>query len=62
MPEYTADVSGVGTLRILDAIRSAGLTNSVKFYQVRLSTAAQLVLALCVPLIKFVCGLLCYLV
>jgi GDPmannose 4,6-dehydratase len=33
MPEYTADVSGVGTLRILDAIRSAGLTNSVKFYQ-----------------------------
>lgn len=33
MPEYTADVSGVGTLRILDAIRSAGLTNSLKFYQ-----------------------------
>ena len=33
MPEYTADVSGVGALRLLDAIRSAGLTNSVKFYQ-----------------------------
>merc|ERR1711939_477292 len=33
MPEYTADVSGVGTLRILDAIRSAGLATSIKFYQ-----------------------------
>merc|ERR1712216_1108000 len=33
MPEYTADVTGVGTLRILDAIRSAGLTSQVKFYQ-----------------------------
>lgn len=33
MPEYTADVSGVGTLRILDAIRTCGLTKTVKFYQ-----------------------------
>lgn len=33
MPEYTADVSGVGTLRLLDAIRSAGLASTVKFYQ-----------------------------
>jgi len=33
MPEYTADVSGVGTLRILDAIRSAGMASSVRFYQ-----------------------------
>merc|ERR1711990_439337 len=33
MPEYTADVSGVGTLRILDAIRSAGMSHSVRFYQ-----------------------------
>jgi len=31
--EYTADVDAVGTLRLLDAIISAGLTNSVKFYQ-----------------------------
>jgi len=33
MPEYTADCDGVGVLRMLDAIRSACLTNEVKFYQ-----------------------------
>jgi len=33
MPEYTADVDGVGTLRVLDAIMSTGLTKKVKFYQ-----------------------------
>ena len=33
MPEYTADCDGVGVLRMLDAIRSAGLEDSVKFYQ-----------------------------
>jgi len=33
MPEYTADCDGVGVLRMLDAIRSAGLTHQVKFYQ-----------------------------
>jgi len=31
MPEYTADVTGVGTLRILDAIRESGV--KTKFYQ-----------------------------
>jgi GDPmannose 4,6-dehydratase len=31
LPEYTADVSGLGTLRILDAIRETGL--NTKFYQ-----------------------------
>ena len=31
MPEYTADAVGVGTLRLLDAIRDSGL--KVKFYQ-----------------------------
>ncbi len=31
MPEYTGDVTGLGTLRILDAIREVGLTT--KFYQ-----------------------------
>lgn len=31
IPEYTADVTGIGTLRILDAIRESGL--STKFYQ-----------------------------
>ncbi|MDD5571669.1 MAG: GDP-mannose 4,6-dehydratase [Bacteroidales bacterium] len=32
-PEYTADVDGIGTLRILEAIRILGLTNKTKFYQ-----------------------------
>jgi len=31
--EYTADVDAVGTLRLLDAIISAGLTKTVRFYQ-----------------------------
>ena len=34
MSEYTADVNGVGTLRLLDAIRTCGLEKKVKFYQV----------------------------
>jgi len=33
MPEYTADCDGVGVLRMLDAIRSAGLEDKVRFYQ-----------------------------
>ena len=33
IPEYTADVDGVGTLRLLNALKSCGLTNIVKFYQ-----------------------------
>ncbi|XP_062502026.1 GDP-mannose 4,6 dehydratase-like [Corticium candelabrum] len=33
LSEYTADVSGVGTLRMLDVIRACGLTKSVRFYQ-----------------------------
>eukprot|EP01116_Phalansterium_solitarium_P016954 TRINITY_DN4055_c0_g3_i1.p1 TRINITY_DN4055_c0_g3~~TRINITY_DN4055_c0_g3_i1.p1 ORF type:complete len:373 (-),score=98.35 TRINITY_DN4055_c0_g3_i1:242-1360(-) len=33
MAEYTADVDAVGTLRLLDAIVSAGLTTTTKFYQ-----------------------------
>eukprot|EP01098_Paradermamoeba_levis_P007951 TRINITY_DN330_c0_g1_i4.p1 TRINITY_DN330_c0_g1~~TRINITY_DN330_c0_g1_i4.p1 ORF type:complete len:384 (+),score=114.96 TRINITY_DN330_c0_g1_i4:126-1277(+) len=33
MSEYTAEVDGVGTLRLLDAIRSAGLGQKVRFYQ-----------------------------
>lgn len=32
-PEYTADVSGVGTLRLLEAIVSLGLTEKTRFYQ-----------------------------
>ncbi|VEU41052.1 unnamed protein product [Pseudo-nitzschia multistriata] len=33
MPEYTADVDGIGVLRMLDAIRAAGMENDVRFYQ-----------------------------
>jgi len=33
LAEYTADVDAVGTLRLLDAIRTTKLTNKVKFYQ-----------------------------
>ena len=32
-PEYTADVDGLGPLRILDAIRTLGLTETTRFYQ-----------------------------
>lgn len=32
-PEYTAQVDGVGTLRILEAIRILHLTNKTRFYQ-----------------------------
>ena len=31
LPEYTADVTGVGTIRLLDAIRTAGI--DTRFYQ-----------------------------
>lgn len=31
--EYTANVDGIGTLRLLDAVRTCGLTDKVKFYQ-----------------------------
>src|SRR5688572_16045439 len=33
LPEYTADVDGIGVLRVLEAIRILGLTNKTKFYQ-----------------------------
>jgi len=33
MPEYTAQVDGIGTLHILEAIRTLGLTKKTKFYQ-----------------------------
>jgi len=32
-PEYTADVDGMGTLRLLEAIRLLGMEKKVKFYQ-----------------------------
>lgn len=33
MAEYTADVDGLGTLRLLDAIRTCGLDKHIRFYQ-----------------------------
>lgn len=33
MPEYAADCCGVGVLRMLNAIRSAGMEDKVRFYQ-----------------------------
>jgi len=33
IPEYTGNVDGLGTLRILEAIREAGLVKKVRFYQ-----------------------------
>jgi len=33
MPEYTANVDGTGTLRLLEAIRSSGLEKICRFYQ-----------------------------
>jgi len=32
-PEYTADVDGIGTLRLLEAIRMLGLEKKTRFYQ-----------------------------
>ena len=33
MPEYTGNVDGLGTLRILEAIRSIGIKDKTRFYQ-----------------------------
>lgn len=33
LPEYTADVNGIGVLRILEAVRALGMTHQVKIYQ-----------------------------
>jgi GDPmannose 4,6-dehydratase len=33
IPEYTGDVDGLGTLRILEAIRESGLDKKARFYQ-----------------------------
>jgi GDPmannose 4,6-dehydratase len=33
VPEYTADIDGIGTLRILNAIKSSNLENKTRYYQ-----------------------------
>ncbi|HEX2615988.1 MAG TPA: GDP-mannose 4,6-dehydratase [Flavobacteriales bacterium] len=42
-PEYTADVDGVGTVRILEAIRILGLEKKTRFYQASTSELYGLV-------------------
>lgn len=42
-PEYAADVDGVGTLRLLEAIRILGLAQKTKFYQASTSELYGLV-------------------
>jgi len=43
MPEYTADTDALGTLKLLEAIRSCGLTDIVRFYQASTSELYGLV-------------------
>lgn len=43
VPEYTADVDAIGTLRILEAIRSADLCKKTRFYQASTSELYGLV-------------------
>lgn len=43
MPEYTADVDGLGTLRLLEAIRFLGLEKKTRFYQASTSELYGLV-------------------
>ena len=43
MPEYTADVDGVGTLRVLEAVRLLGMENRVRIYQASTSELYGLV-------------------
>ena len=33
MPEYTGNIDGLGTLRILETIRTSNLSHKIKFYQ-----------------------------
>ena len=42
-PEYTADVDGLGTLRLLEAIRLLGMEKKVRFYQASTSELYGLV-------------------
>jgi GDPmannose 4,6-dehydratase len=44
-PEYTANADGIGTLRILEAMRILGLTEKTKFYQASTSELYGLVQA-----------------
>src|SRR6187402_2885835 len=43
IPEYTANTDGIGTLRILDAVRLLGMTRKTKIYQASTSELYGLV-------------------
>ena len=43
MPEYTADVDGVGTLRVLEAVRLLGMEDRIRIYQASTSELYGLV-------------------
>src|SRR5471030_3126758 len=43
LPEYTADIDGVGTVRLLAAIRELGLADKTRFYQASTSELYGLV-------------------
>jgi len=43
MPEYTADTDGVGVLRLLEIIRTSGISHKCKFYQASTSELYGLV-------------------
>src|SRR5690554_3398007 len=43
MPEYTANVDGLGTLRVLEAVRLLGMTHKTKVYQASTSELFGLV-------------------
>ena len=43
MPEYTADVDGMGTLRVLEAVRLLGMEDTVRIYQASTSELYGLV-------------------
>ena len=45
MPEYTANADGIGTLRLLEAVRMLGLTHKTKIYQASTSELYGLVQA-----------------
>ena len=43
MPEYTANVDGIGVLRILESIKNSGISDKIKFYQASTSELYGLV-------------------
>ena len=54
-PEYTANADGIGTLRILEAVRLLGMTKKTKIYQASTSELYGLVQAVPQPL-RFIQG------